>query len=242
MRGWASVSLSNVRLARASVPALGIDPTQRSVKLTLVSGRMPRRDNEVALGQATLRQVGASVGDTITARGNGVPERLHVVGRVVLPGLGLYPGSDKTALGEGAVLTQRALERLGSHFEGADFLVVFRDVSAQQRKAVIDDAGATSALLKTLGFTRRQVSSTVAWQATTVGIVALAIGMPFGIIAGRWTWSALAADLGTPSEPRIPLLALLAGLPAVLVLVNAVAFVPGRLAARLRPAVVLRTE
>jgi ABC-type lipoprotein release transport system permease subunit len=98
------------------------------------------------------------------------------------------------------------------------------------------------ALLATLGLTRRQVSATVAWQATTVGILTLAIGLPLGIIGGRWAWGRLADDLGTLSEPKVPLLLLVLAVPVVLLLVNAVAFVPGRMAARLRPAVVLRSE
>jgi ABC-type lipoprotein release transport system permease subunit len=34
------------------------------------------------------------------------------------------------------------------------------------------------AMLKTLGFTRGQVSQTVAWQATTFGLVAALAGLP----------------------------------------------------------------
>ncbi len=71
---------------------------------------------------------------------------------------------------------------------------------------------------------------------------ALVIGLPLGIIGGRWAWGFLADDLGTLSEPQVPLLAVLLAVPAVLLLCNLVAFVPGRMAARLRPAVVLRSE
>ena len=42
------------------------------------------------------------------------------------------------------------------------------------------------AVLKTLGFVRRQVSATVAWQATTLAVIALVLGVPLGIAAGRW--------------------------------------------------------
>jgi ABC-type lipoprotein release transport system permease subunit len=41
------------------------------------------------------------------------------------------------------------------------------------------------AVLKTLGFVRSQVSAAVAWQATTVAVVALAVGMPLGFALGR---------------------------------------------------------
>jgi hypothetical protein len=86
------------------------------------------------------------------------------------------------------------------------------------------------------------VSGSVAWQATTFGVVALCIGIPLGIIVGRWTWTALADDLGTVAEPIVPLLAFVVGVPFVLLVANLVAFVPGRIAAHLRPAAALRSE
>ena len=98
------------------------------------------------------------------------------------------------------------------------------------------------ALLKTLGFTRRQVSASVAWQATTLGVAASAIGVPVGLVVGRWAWTALADNLGTVAEPIVPILAVLLAVPLVLLVANTVAFVPGRIAARLRPAIVLRSE
>jgi ABC-type lipoprotein release transport system permease subunit len=90
--------------------------------------------------------------------------------------------------------------------------------------------------------TRRQVTAIVSWQATTFGAVALVIGIPLGVVSGRWVWSLLARDIGTLAESRVPVLALVVGVPVVLLLCNAVAYVPGRMAARLRPAAVLRTE
>lgn len=66
------------------------------------------------------------------------------------------------------------------------------------------------------------------------------IGIPVGVIVGRWAWTALADNLGTVAEPIVPVLALVLAVP--LVIVNLVAFVPGRIAARLRPATVLRSE
>ena len=40
------------------------------------------------------------------------------------------------------------------------------------------------AVFKTLGFTRGQVSASIAWQATTIGVLALLVGIPLGLIAG----------------------------------------------------------
>ena len=98
------------------------------------------------------------------------------------------------------------------------------------------------ALLATLGFTRRQVSSTIAWQATTVGLAALAFGVPLGIVLGRVSWNVLADNLGTVAEPITAVVVVLLSIPVVLALVNLIAYIPGRMAARLRPAVILRSE
>ncbi len=227
----------------------------------------------------------------------GSPTPLRVVGRVVLPGLGTYPGSDKTALGEGALLTRAALRKLGPDFGAGPFLVRLapgadRATLSRSLRGLSPDPTAVTviglerpsdivsyehvrstplllagllallaigtvahalvtavrrrrrdlALLKTLGFTRQQISGSVAWQATTLAALALCFGIPVGVIVGRWAWTALADDLGTLAEPIVPLLALLLCVPVVLLVANLVAYVPGRIAARLRPATVLRSE
>ncbi len=100
----------------------------------------------------------------------------------------------------------------------------------------------TFAVLKAMGFTRRQVSSTVAWSSTTVAAVALLFGLPLGVAAGRSAWTVLADRLGAPAEPVTPVMAVLVTVPAVLVVANVVAWFPGRSAARTRPAVALRSE
>jgi hypothetical protein len=97
------------------------------------------------------------------------------------------------------------------------------------------------ALLGTLGFVRRQISSMVAWQATTVALVALAAGVPLGMAAGRWAWTLVAEELGIAVQPVTPVAALLA-VPATVVLANLAAAGPARMAARIHPAVALRSE
>jgi ABC-type lipoprotein release transport system permease subunit len=300
---WGTVSLSDITVDGSPMPAVGIDPKHGAARPTLVDGSLPTQGGEVALGRLTKRQLGVDTGDGITARDlDGNPVHLKVVGTVVLPGLGTYPGSDKTSLGEGAVVTQDQLYELGPNLGRDDFVVKFSDsATTHQRQVVLSRAqtiaeqvdpegfGAEGiqrpsdivaydrvrstpfvlalvlavlasatvahalisavrrrrrdlALLATLGFTRRQISSTVAWQSTTVGMLALLIGVPLGIIGGRWAWGLLADDLGTLSEPRVPIVAIVIGIPVVVLLCNAVAYVPGRIAARTKPAVVLRSE
>jgi ABC-type lipoprotein release transport system permease subunit len=99
------------------------------------------------------------------------------------------------------------------------------------------------AVLKTLGFVRGQVRGTLAWQATTLTAVGLLVGLPIGIAGGRWGWRLFAGQLRVVPDPVVPLLAILViAVPAALVLANVVAALPGRTAARMQPALVLRSE
>ncbi|MGH9184542.1 MAG: ABC transporter permease, partial [Acidimicrobiales bacterium] len=98
------------------------------------------------------------------------------------------------------------------------------------------------AVLKTLGFTRYQVAATTAWQSTVFVAVALVVGVPLGIAAGRWFWQRIADELGVVSAPSVPALTILALVPSAVVIANLAAAIPGWLAARIRPAEALRAE
>jgi ABC-type antimicrobial peptide transport system permease subunit len=99
-----------------------------------------------------------------------------------------------------------------------------------------------TAVLKTLGFVRRQVSAVTAWQATTMAVVALLIGIPIGVLIGRVAWRGFADALGIGPASGIPTVALLVAIPATILLANLIAAVPALLSARTHPAVVLRSE
>jgi ABC-type antimicrobial peptide transport system permease subunit len=98
------------------------------------------------------------------------------------------------------------------------------------------------ATLRALGFLRRQVRLTVAWQATTIIIISLAIGLPVGAIAGRWGWRVFIDQLGYLPLPIVPLLSILLAIPVAVVVANLIASIPARAAARIEPAVAVRAE
>jgi hypothetical protein len=98
------------------------------------------------------------------------------------------------------------------------------------------------AILKTIGFGRRQIRLTIAWQATTLVAIALAVGVPIGLVAGRWVWRTFAESLGVGAGVVVPVLVFAAIAGAALVLANAIAAFPARAAARTRAALVLRSE
>jgi hypothetical protein len=86
------------------------------------------------------------------------------------------------------------------------------------------------------------VRATVGWQATTLAVVGLVVGIPAGLLVGGLAWRVVANGLGVATTPSAPTLALLVTVPVVILLVNLIAYVPGRTAAQTLPAVALRAE
>lgn len=98
------------------------------------------------------------------------------------------------------------------------------------------------AVLRSLGFTRRQVRGAVSWQASALTGAALCLGIPAGILGGRVAWRLFAAQLGILPAVVVPLVTLAALVPAALAVAVAIAAIPGESAARARPAQILRSE
>jgi ABC-type lipoprotein release transport system permease subunit len=98
------------------------------------------------------------------------------------------------------------------------------------------------AVLKTLGLLRSQLLRVVSWQATALAAAALLVGLPLGVLAGRWAWVLFASSAGVGSSADVPVPLVLLAIPATLILANLIAAGPGWTAARIRPALILRTE
>lgn len=98
------------------------------------------------------------------------------------------------------------------------------------------------ALLKALGMTRRQLRAIVAWQTTLTLVIALVVGVPLGVAAGRWAWGGFAGSLGVAPVTVVPVLLLAAGCAAVVLAGNLLASVPAAIAARTPAAGTLRTQ
>ncbi|MFI5034980.1 MAG: FtsX-like permease family protein [Acidimicrobiales bacterium] len=98
------------------------------------------------------------------------------------------------------------------------------------------------ALLKTLGFTRRQLGAAIAWQASVSVGVGLLLGIPAGILLGRWLWDLFARQIYAVPDATVPALSLTLLCVGALAIANAVAYFPSRSAARTRAALALRAE
>ncbi len=88
---------------------------------------------------------------------------------------------------------------------------------------------------------QRQVAAAITWQAETVAIIALVLGMPLGLAAGRLAWNLAASDFGVPSVVIAPWPALAAASAGTLA-AAAIAAGPATFATRLHPAAFLRSE
>jgi len=98
------------------------------------------------------------------------------------------------------------------------------------------------AMLRTLGFTGRQLRASVAWQSSVAVAIGLVVGVPLGIVAGRFLWDHFATNIYVVPNPTVSALAIAAIALGALVLGNLVAALPGRIAARTPAALLLRTE
>src|SRR5262249_17491333 len=98
------------------------------------------------------------------------------------------------------------------------------------------------ASLQTMGFTRRQVVAMIAVQAVGVGLAALVIGVPLGLLAGRIGWNRFADHIRVVAVPSTTPAVLATVALAVLAIALLAGITSGLKAAFVRPARVLRTE
>jgi ABC-type antimicrobial peptide transport system permease subunit len=97
-------------------------------------------------------------------------------------------------------------------------------------------------LLKALGFVRHQAAAAVCWQATTVGVVGIVVGVPVGVALGHLVWNAFATNLGVVPDAVIPAPAITGLAIGVIVVANVLAIGPALVSARQRAGPLLRSE
>lgn len=289
-----------------TVAALAGEPIRGSLLLTAITGRLPRAADEVTLGAATLREVGAHVGSVVRVsvpdtHGGTRTSKYRVVGVTSFPpdfgtgGLGAgavfdfagfrarcAPGTqhdrcviDDTYNGAGVILVhtarsaagRSALHQLVATYQSnvslpmapanlvnfgqvvnfplilGSVLIVF-GVATLLQALVVSTARRRQevGLLKSLGFLRHQVASTVLWQTATVAFVGLVVGVPLGVAIGRLAWRAFADYLGVVPVPVVTFRGIGAIALGTVVVANLLAVGPAMAAARIQPASLLRAE
>jgi hypothetical protein len=98
------------------------------------------------------------------------------------------------------------------------------------------------AILRAIGFTRRETRIAIGGQATLLAIGGLVLGIPLGILVGRAVWKQLAVSFPVIYVPPLALVGVLLIVPVAIVVVNALAAGPAHAATRIRPAQALHTE
>ncbi len=116
---------------------------------------------------------------------------------------------------------------------GAATLVHLLVVSVSRRRR-------ETGLLKALGFVNRQIVYAVAWQATTLAVVGIVIGVPTGVAAGGLIWRVFATNLGVIPVSVVPIWLVVGLVAGVIVVANLLAAAPALAAARTNPAQLLR--
>ena len=202
----------------------GPDPTLSGPGLVLV--RLRPGVSAVA-GRADMQRIAAVADQAFAAVANGggagdavaVQSVQHPAEIVNYRSLGTTPALLDAALAAGAVLG----------------LGVTLASSVRRRRRDL-------AVLRTLGFTARQLAATVAWQASVVAVVGLVVGVPLGAAFGRWLWILFARQIYAVPQPAVPGLPVALVAVAAIALANLVAAPPARVAARTHPASLLRAE
>ena len=98
------------------------------------------------------------------------------------------------------------------------------------------------AVLRALGVTRRGVRLILSAQGTAIGVAGILLGIPLGLAVGRMGWQAVTGQVPLLYESPFGVLAVVAVVPIAIAVANLLAVWPGRRAAKLRPAEVLRAE
>jgi hypothetical protein len=186
-----------------------------------------RRGVSTAAGEASLEKI-AEVGDRAFAA---VPNGVAIGDSVELLGV-QYPAEIENYRSIGATPAVLALA-----LAAGAVVALGLTLSASVRRRRRD-----LAMLRALGFTSHQLRAVVAWQASVNGLVGLVIGVPLGILLGRWLWTLFARYIDAVPEPTVPVLSIVVVALVTIVLVNVVAALPGRSAARTSTAQVLRGE
>jgi putative ABC transport system permease protein len=267
----------------------------------ILSGRLPRGEDEIVLGRSTLADANVGLGERVSVSAGGPERELTVVGTAVLPALGPI-FAEHTGPGNGALVTSDAMAELYGEEgpPGSVVLLRFRDgrdparevarlatslpsenpsttydTLTEQRPADITNAEAMGsaprtlaavlavaalasvaltvatsarrrrgdlALLKAIGFTRRQISAAVAWQTSVTMVIAAVVGSIVGLVAGRVLWRAFADQLDVVPDAPLPVLIAVGVAAGLVVVANVVTAPLARAAGRTPTATVLRAE
>jgi hypothetical protein len=98
---------SQARVGDRTVPVVGVEAVRGEGQPTVLAGRLPVSEDEIAFGRLTARDIDVRVGNDVTMVGPSQTQVFRVTGIAVVPGLGANDG-----VGKGAIVTMGGLTRL----------------------------------------------------------------------------------------------------------------------------------
>jgi hypothetical protein len=104
---------AQLEIGGKTVGAVAMQPGRGVPVIDVVRGRAPERDDEIALGATTLRNLHTHIGDSLDVGIGSVRQSFRIVGQAVFPRFAPYPASEPTGLGVGGALTLDGLRRFG---------------------------------------------------------------------------------------------------------------------------------
>jgi ABC-type lipoprotein release transport system permease subunit len=134
-------------------------------------------------------------------------------------------------------VTKQAAVALAVFFGLLAALAVSHAIVVSSRRRRLD-----LAVLRALGFVRRQVRTVFLAQSLVFGTVAAMIGIPIGVAVGRLVWRVVTDELGAVTTATVPWGRVLAVAPVVLAFAALLSWWPGRVASRQRATDALRAE
>lgn len=155
-----------------------------------------------------------------------------------------YPGAFTDESRPARPTQVRDLAQLGSlpFVVGLAVLVVGVAALAHALVTVVRRRRRDLAVLRTIGFTRRQLATTVLVMAVAIALGALVLGVPLGLVVARLVWGDVAAGIDVAPGAVVPVAALAAAAVGAVVVAVLAAWLPARAAGRVRPAETLRGE
>lgn len=169
----------------------------------------------------------ASQDFTVLARAKSGPKGQAAIARYVAQGSAIRPTTPTSLVNFGEAVNFPLILGCVLALFGVATLLHLLVVSVVRRRREMG-------LLKALGFVNLQVGATVLWQATTVALVGIVVGVPLGIIVGRIVWNVFATNLGAVPVAGVPGLMIAALALGVLVVANVLAVIPAVTSARRR--------
>ena len=183
IEGWTFVNYGLLDLSGARLPVVAAGYGRGTIEpFTMLEGRPPSADHEVALGTETMGDLGVGIGDSLRTT-SGMD--LRVVGRTVFTGLG-QADSRRASLGEGAAMTIDGLSRLAgrSNLPDAALIAVRGDAVPAERAIEARTSGRETLEM-------RRPAALAAWP--DLRAMPLLLGLLLGVLAlgtlahGLWT-------------------------------------------------------